>query len=139
MGTFTASADLPSIVTAPRAARHLVKHLLEVWNSGHSVTDAQLLVTELVSNAVDHAGGEASLSLQLTLSDGWLRISLADGSSIRPIVRELDHTSPRGRGMQLVAAIAGRWGCEDHEGGKRVWFELGPPGQRATRDGDPAP
>jgi hypothetical protein len=42
-------------------------------------------------------------------------------------VRELSQDPPRGRGLQLVAAIADRCGAEDHQGGKRVWFELTPP------------
>ena len=52
---------------------------------------------------------------------------MADGSSVRPVVRELDADRPRGRGLQLVQAIADRWGAEDHHGGKRVWFELDVP------------
>jgi hypothetical protein len=84
-------------------------------------------VTELVSNVVDHVGGETSLTLEVEMSDGWLRISVADGSAVRPVVRELDTGSVRGRGLQLVHMIADRWGSEDHQGGKRVWFDLAPP------------
>jgi len=42
------------------------------------------------------------------------------------VVRELENDQPRGRGLLLVKAIADRWGSEEHRGGKRVWFELGP-------------
>jgi hypothetical protein len=45
---------------------------------------------------------------------------------VRPLVRELDVTAARGRGMRLVAGIADRWGVEPHSGGKRVWFDLAP-------------
>ncbi|MFY9805642.1 MAG: ATP-binding protein, partial [Pseudonocardiaceae bacterium] len=64
--------------------------------------------------------------LELSLSQGWLRVSLADGSSIHPQLRELDPTDPhpRGAGMRLVQRIAHRWGSDDHQGGKRVWIEL---------------
>jgi anti-sigma regulatory factor (Ser/Thr protein kinase) len=86
-------------------------------------------VTELVANVIDHAREEACLTLEVTTSDGWLRISVADGSSIRPVVRELRSEQPRGRGLLLVKAIADRWGSEDHRGGKRVWFELRPGGR----------
>jgi hypothetical protein len=54
----------------------------------------------------------------------WLRLSVADGSAVRPIVRELDHQYPSGPGMRLVEALADRWGVEELHGGTRVWFEL---------------
>ena len=67
------------------------------------------------------------LTLELQLSDRWLRIGVVDGSSIRPVVQELSMDRPRGRGMRMVQQIADRWGADDHLGGKRVWFELRPP------------
>jgi anti-sigma regulatory factor (Ser/Thr protein kinase) len=126
MSTMNARVDLPPIPIAVRAARRMVSELLTGWEADQRGADVALLVSEVVTNAVDHAGGEASLELELSLSQGWLRVSLADGSSIRPQIRELDPTDPRprGRGMRLVERIAHRWGCEDHHGGKRVWFEL---------------
>ena len=83
-------------------------------------------MTELVTNVVDHVGGEAVLTVEVTLSDGWLRVSVADGSAVRPVVRELDSGNPRGRGLRLVQALAAGWGADDHNGGKRVWFDLAP-------------
>lgn len=83
-------------------------------------------MTELVSNVVDHVQGEANLTLELSLSDDWLRIAVVDGSSVRPVVHALSMDLPRGRGMRMVQAIADRWGADDHLGGKRVWFELRP-------------
>jgi anti-sigma regulatory factor (Ser/Thr protein kinase) len=127
MSTLTASIDLPPTTASVPAARHLLLDVLRAWGVPQDRDDAALLVTELVSNVVDHVQGEASLCLELAFSDGWLRISVADGSSVRPVVRELEHEQPRGRGLLLVKAIADRWGSEDHRGGKRVWFELRPP------------
>jgi anti-sigma regulatory factor (Ser/Thr protein kinase) len=127
MSTLTASVDLRPELRSIPAARHLVSALLGGWNAPQSQADVAVLVTELVANVVDHVGGEAVLTLELALSDGWLRISVADGSAVRPVVRELSSADPRGRGLRLVQAIADRWGAEDHRGGKRVWFELAPP------------
>ena len=110
------------------AARHVVLELLGAWGLPHDREDAALLVTELVFNVVDHVQAEAVLTLELAVSDDWLRIAVVDGSSIRPVVRELSLDRPRGRGMRMVQAIADRWGAEDHRGGKRVWLELRPPG-----------
>lgn len=128
MSTLTASIDLPPMRASVPAARHLLLELLRAWGAPHDRDDAALLVTELVANVVDHAHGEASLTLEMEVSDRWLRIVVADGSSIRPVVRELEHEQPRGRGLQLVKAIADRWGSEEHRDGKRVWFELRPIG-----------
>ena len=65
--------------------------------------------------------------MELSLSDGALRTSVADGSAVRPVTQELSHRAPRGRGIRLVATLADHWGCEDHAGGKRIWVELRPP------------
>jgi anti-sigma regulatory factor (Ser/Thr protein kinase) len=128
MSTRSASIDLPPTSTSVPAARRLVRELLDVWDVPHDRDDAALLVTELVANVVDHVRGEVDLTLELSLSDTWLRLAVVDGSSIRPVVQELTHERPRGRGMRLVAEIADRWGAEDHQGGKRVWFDLYPSG-----------
>jgi anti-sigma regulatory factor (Ser/Thr protein kinase) len=127
MSSRTAAFDLPPHVTSVPAARHLLLELLRVWDVPHDREDAALLVTELVANVIDHVGGEANLTLEVAASENWLRVAVADGSSVRPVVRELSMDRPRGRGLRLVQAIAHRWGSEDHHGGKRVWFELAPP------------
>ena len=129
MSSYTARADLPPAVASVPLARHVTLDLLRAWGSPHDLDDAALLVSELVANVVDHVQGEAALTLELGLAGDWLRISIADGSSVRPVVRELQHDRPRGRGLQLIEAIADRWGAEDHHGGKRIWFELAAPGR----------
>ena len=127
MASFTARVDLSPATRSLPAARHLVLEVLDAWRAPHDRDDAALLVTELAANVVDHVGGEASFSLELELSDGWLRISIADGSSVQPVIQELDADRPRGRGLLLVQGIADTWGSEEYRGGKRVWFQLAPP------------
>ena len=77
-----------------------------------------------MTNAVQHAPGADTYELELLRVEGGVRIYLADGASIKPMVRELDHRTPRGRGMRIVAAVAADWGSDEHHGGKRVWVEL---------------
>ena len=125
MSSFTASIDLPPLTSSVPLARRLVRDVLRTWNAPQDHGDAELLVAEVVANVVDHVGGDV-FSLELTLGGGWLRIGVVDGSAVRPIVRELSLDRERGRGMQLVSRLADRWGVEDHQGGKRVWFELSP-------------
>ena len=129
MSTLTASVDLQPVPASVPAARHVVLELMQAWGVPQDRDDAALLVSELVANVVDHVEGAADLTLELAVSDGWLRIAVVDGSAIRPVVRELAGDHPRGRGLLLVQSIADRWGAEDHRGGKRVWFELAPPGR----------
>jgi anti-sigma regulatory factor (Ser/Thr protein kinase) len=124
MSTLAAKVDLPPVLRSIGAARRMTLELLNAWAVEHQRDDAALVVTELITNVVDHVGGEVSIAFELTLSDQWLRISVADGSSVHPTVQELSGRRPRGRGMQIVAALADRWGCQDHHGGKRVWAEL---------------
>jgi hypothetical protein len=127
MSTLTAAIDLPPLPASVPAGRHVVRDLLRAWGAPHDPDDAALLTTELLANVVDHVGGDAALTLELAMSDGWLRVSVIDGSAVPPVVRELRADSPRGRGLLLVRAIADRWGTEGHRGGKRVWFDLRPP------------
>jgi anti-sigma regulatory factor (Ser/Thr protein kinase) len=141
MSSFSASIDLPPVATSVPLARRLVRDVLRTWRAPQDSQDAELLVAELVANVVDHVGGDV-LTLQLELAGAWLQIAVVDGSAIRPLVRELSHERQRGRGMRLVAEIADRWGADEHDGGKRVWFELSPvaagepAGLSAGLDGD---
>ena len=128
MSTLTARVDLPPSARSVPVARHLVREVLRAWRAPQEDGDVALLVTELVANVVDHVGGESLLSLELEFSDGWLRIAVTDGSAVQPVIGELRGDQPRGRGMQIVDAIADRWGVEEASGGKRVWFVLGPDG-----------
>jgi anti-sigma regulatory factor (Ser/Thr protein kinase) len=127
MSPRSASIDLPPVATSVRAARHLVQELLRAWEVPHDREDAALLVTELVANVLDHVGGKANFTLELSVSGTWMRIAVVDGSAIRPVVQELAHDRPRGRGLRMIESIAERWGADDHDGGKRVWFDLRPP------------
>ena len=129
MSSRTAQIDLPPIPPSVTVARHLVLELLRSWKAPHDREDAALLVTELVSNVVDHVGGEASLTVEVTRSGDWLRIAVVDGSAIRPVVQELSLDRPRGRGLRMLQIIASRWGSDQQGDGKRVWFELHPGGR----------
>jgi hypothetical protein len=81
---------------------------------------------------VDHVAGEASSTLELSPSEDRLRIPVADGSALRPVVRQFEVGAPRGHGMRLVESIADRRAFvghqrEDHPDGKAVRFQLAAP------------
>jgi len=115
---------LPSDPGSAAAARRFVSAVLESWGDDVAAT-AELLVSELVTNAVLHTVGQIELRVQQ--ADGRVRISVADESGERPAELgdgALEATS--GRGLMLVDALAAAWGVEPHGVGKRVWFDLVP-------------
>lgn len=124
MGQWHAVAELPVDVRTPACARRVVRAMLGAWRLDGLVDDAQLLASELITNVLQHAPRAETLELEIMSTDAALRIGLADGSSIRPVVRELSDDRPHGRGMFIVDALASRWGVEDRDGGKQVWVEL---------------
>lgn len=119
MTSLTAALDLPVTAHTVRDARTLVLDLADTWDTAAHRDDLALLVDDLTADVVSHAGGENALRLELTLHEQLLRVSLADGSAIRPAVADVQ----AGR-LPMLATLALRWGDEPHQGGHRVWFEL---------------
>jgi anti-sigma regulatory factor (Ser/Thr protein kinase) len=115
------SADFPARIDAPSQARRLVADALRRWgDDGMLLTDVQIVLGELAGNAVRHAGSAFSVVVRST--DSGVHVSVRDASRAEPTVREPTDTS--GRGMRLVAALAGRWGVVVTPHGKTVWAEL---------------
>ncbi|MFD3499527.1 ATP-binding protein [Streptomyces sp. NPDC058676] len=111
--------------TAVREARAEVRRQLEGWGLAdrEEVLDAaELLVSELATNALLHSASRFRLTL--TAAHGVLRCEVADFGRRTPQVLAAG-ASESGRGMFLVNALALRWGCHQDGPGKTVWFELG--------------
>jgi anti-sigma regulatory factor (Ser/Thr protein kinase) len=123
-----ATLQLVPALRAPRAARAFVAETLTAWNvQADKVEAAQLVVSELVTNAVLHAAGSPTIRLDVRLTDGAVRVLVSDGGLGEPERSpQLDpSTGETGRGVWLVEAFAKRWGTETHgRGGKTVWCEL---------------
>lgn len=124
MGQWRARVELPVEAASPAAARVVVGGLLNSWKLGRFVDDVELIASELVTNVYLHSPDAGSIELELIGTPERVRVSVADGSTIRPVIRELDPRSHTGRGMRLVQALSARWGADDLEGGKRVWVEV---------------
>ena len=108
-------------------ARELADRACRLWGVTELSDVAQLLITELVSNAVRHARSELRASLALRAHR--LLLSVQDRST-RPVrLGGADDTyATHGRGLIVVKALAARWGCLVGDDGKAVWAVLGPPG-----------
>jgi hypothetical protein len=107
---------------SPAHARRFVDATLGSWQRGEFAERASLLVSELVTNAVLHAG--TPLDVVLRLGADRLRVEVRDGSPRLPERKHYATTASTGRGLLLVEALAAAWGVEEAGGGKVVWFEL---------------
>lgn len=119
------SARLTRDPRSPRVARALVRRTLRRWRLQHPLDTALLLASELVTNAILHAGSDVRVILRLT--EHTARVEVADQSSAPTPLPRRDHdpAAPTGRGLRLVSSLARRWGTyHESAGGKTVWFEL---------------
>jgi anti-sigma regulatory factor (Ser/Thr protein kinase) len=115
---------LAPVPTSARAARRFVSETLAQWGADRSVESAALLVSELVTNAVEHARTEVDVVIGRRRFHRVVRIEVRDRSAHRPRMGGFDPTAPSGRGLALVDALSDRWGVKPDATGKRVWFEL---------------
>ncbi|WP_433262307.1 ATP-binding protein [Actinosynnema sp. CS-041913] len=117
------AVTLPATAGASAQARRLVGEAVATWGMSPDVAeDAALVVTELVSNAVDHASGPLELTVSRTPQG--IRIEVADQSPTMPQPRPVEVESARGRGLIIVAALSQDWGTSPTGTGKTVWAEL---------------
>jgi serine/threonine-protein kinase RsbW len=111
------------------AARGYVADLLDAVPPELCQT-AALLVSELATNSVRHAGvREFSVEVRYLPAEGRLWVGVTDTGPGQPVLREPSITTEHGRGLRLVALLADRWGARRRRGSndKTVWFELAVP------------
>jgi anti-sigma regulatory factor (Ser/Thr protein kinase) len=114
--------DLPAVPNAAAMARSFVRRLWSSLESADTLDGVVLCVSELVTNALDHA--TPPYQLRVGRRKGWLRIEVTDASDREPILRPLSPSAGRGRGIFLVQTIATKWGVEPSPTGKTVWAEF---------------
>ena len=86
-----------------------------------TIDDVKLVVSELATNAVQHAGTTFEVVLH---TDGHIRIDVFDESPRLPIPEPVPPTAMSGRGLHIVEAVCDRWGVEVHDDYKCVWCEI---------------
>ncbi|MDB1088300.1 ATP-binding protein [Streptomyces sp. ACA25] len=116
---------LPSHPQSAGVVRTLTRRQLRTrWLLPAQLTDdAVLLVSELVGNAVQHAGAH-SFGLRIRRRRGWIRIEVRDPSRALPCLLPVRDSDTTGRGLTLVDTLADRWGVDLLAHGKSVWFEM---------------
>ncbi|MFF5708133.1 ATP-binding protein [Streptomyces sp. NPDC012756] len=119
------SQSLPREARSAEAARRLVRTALTVWGLDSLAADATLVITELVSNAVDHGRLPSIRVIVSRPSANGVRVGVVDRSRTVPTPRaDSDGDRLRGRGLVLVEALTEEWGTELYRWGKQVWAEL---------------
>lgn len=116
-----ATYELPASITSARLARELVRNALDGFEAP-LVEIAELLVSELVTNAVSHA--QSAPVMRIDVSGDAVRVAVQDASREPVEVRDASQDSPSGRGLLLVDTLAASWGWAPTPEGKRVWFTL---------------
>lgn len=123
--------QLPPQPTSVARARRLTRDLLTEAEREDLVEAATLLVSEIVTNAILHAG--TAIDLRASLTSEGLRVEVGDGSAHLPTPRRYGPTAGTGRGMMLLEQLVEDWGAERRADGKTVWFLL-TSGERAEQD-----
>ncbi|MER6154820.1 ATP-binding protein [Streptomyces sp. NPDC001868] len=111
-------ADLRAVPEARRALRELLRQ----WGRPGRSEIAELLTSELVTNALIHTDHDAVLTA--TVSPRGLHVEVRDFVGRRPRPRTTSDDSTHGRGLLLVQSLADAWGVRAHGVGKAVWFDL---------------
>ncbi|GII88773.1 hypothetical protein Ssi03_67630 [Sphaerisporangium siamense] len=106
-------------------ARELTRKTLTGWGLFHVVDDVELVISELVTNALIHGSGPVTMALHH--AGPAIIGAVSDGGGARLHVRDAEPEETGGRGLSIVQALAASWGIwPDADGmGKTVWFSFG--------------
>jgi anti-sigma regulatory factor (Ser/Thr protein kinase) len=134
--------ELPPTATAPRQARRVARQACVDWSVPHDVAeDVSVVVSELVTNAVLHAG--TPLVLALEHEGTTVAVAVGDGQSSTPwLADQAAKQRSGGRGILLVSRLGADWGVVRTVLGKTVWVNLDLPSfaresGSASNDADP--
>ena len=124
------SQELAPEASSVPLARKAVRVALDRWELSLLTPDAELLVSELVTNALVHASSDTALTM--AVADGTLEVGVTDrapGVQLRVEIGSRDEPpgdapAEGGRGLHLVDLLADEWGVVDLPEGKQVWFRL---------------
>jgi anti-sigma regulatory factor (Ser/Thr protein kinase) len=133
--------DLPATARAPRQARLTIRSVLQAWGLATLASDAELLTSELVTNAAEHAHGDPiGLTIRQHTGPAGQRGILCQITDTSPDLPHQPPTCPgseRGRGLRIVTALATSSGVTATPPGKTAWFTLTtPPSPARTRQAE---
>ena len=117
-----ASQTFPAEPASVPSARRFVRGTLDGMGLSAAWDAAEVLVSEVATNAVLHARSE--FTVEVERAGEVVRVSVLDRSVVVPRQRTYGTQSTTGRGLRLVATLAVAWGVDRSAGGKAVWFEV---------------
>lgn len=82
----------------------------------------RLLTSEMVTNGIQHA--RTALTLGVTLTEAHVLVTVADLSSVLPVVKPIDFQRQSGRGLSLISQLADDYGAINDDDGKTSWFTI---------------
>lgn len=117
------SVQLAADTSSAREARQFVDSVLHEWKCDAQIDRLQLVVSELVTNALLHAGSATEVHLVRTQSR--LRLEVCDYGRGLPAIRSVhDGEVQGGRGLAIVEQLATAWGVSEWREGKCIWVEV---------------
>ncbi|MGW6688624.1 ATP-binding protein [Streptomyces sp. NPDC054961] len=123
--------DLTIRLLATPAAVPLARRAVREHLGAGASPDAELCVSELLTNALAHLGEGTPVTLRITGRAARTRVELTDPDPREPVRRRAADADESGRGLALLAAVALEWGVRPEGTGKTVWCEL-PGAQRES-------
>ncbi|WTW94282.1 ATP-binding protein [Streptomycetaceae bacterium NBC_01309] len=129
-GSVVFSLCLPATVEAVPRARHALRGSIRGDIPGEPLDVLELLVSELVTNAVQHSPQSTTVTVEVLRGDRTVRIAVTDAGVLLPRPRRAKSAAEssadeHGRGLLLVEALAEAWGSRPVPGGKVVWCDVG--------------
>ena len=118
------SETVPCEPGSARRARTLVAAALSTWGMADLADAGTLIVTELLSNAIDHTSSRTARVVVHRTGEDRVRIGVADTGRGIPDARRPPETAEEGRGLLLIQALSDHWGYDRTPAGKLVWAEL---------------
>jgi anti-sigma regulatory factor (Ser/Thr protein kinase) len=133
-GTWFRQLNLAARPSALPWARRMLRQMLCEWQLERMSDTALLLVSELITNAVNASAdgacgerppvGRPMIALTVRLTDTSLMMEVWDANPAPPVLQEADLTGDCGRGLLIVQFLGDKWGHHSADGGKVVWCEV---------------
>jgi len=122
---YCSQLEMAPLTTAVACGRLHAQNVLHEWGLGHTAEDASILVSELLTNSVKASCNQGSpVRLRLLADHSQLIIEAWDRNPNPPKPRQADYADESGRGLNVVAALAVRWGHYRSGNWKAVWAEM---------------